>query len=1073
MPNDLDCMIEERLTNMRCTWNNTDGCSTWKLFYSFNHVAEKEHNITGGDTPDGCANGGIETNQKERLLCDINKTEQFVFRIRLISGYYKFRFRLQRHNAFGHKSETVIWKTPNHEIVKLPPVQKFHVDKTTTTLALSWKLPYPPGYFNEGMSCSVTCGEQFRKLDFDAKSKDTYVKRVVFESLKPFTEYNVSVTCQVSGSRFWSDTIKRVYRTEEDVPLVGPTTTTQSYTFGACKEDSHSTCLNIYVKPVEASKARGNITGYEVIIRGGKPSELIQIPEVKTTLELGPIDKGIFPPVNVSIWSKTSKGSSTNSTDIYVYRATENGILEEVIVEEEAEYYLVTAAPNTMPSQYTFHWCYGQYRNPPTVMCKEGYEYSSVPGPEIRIAKKALKRPEKALEDADKNNRWYFGTSVNTSSKGVHWEDCFFKAGSVNDIQPRRPILSEGMYNQILVAVQPFCPTDDKAGSLRPINYTVVYDNMDDPNDNHTKVFDARFKTSQLTLDNLKPGVKYKVVYNIGYREQTSPFSEPAFKYINNQHKIAIIVGSAVGSTLSIIITIVIIWEFTMYYRKIEQPIDCVEIDQRIKEKHEIYSDDTENTCHGSDQMKKMRYQTSLDFKPKHQDSEPPINNRSSSESDSDKRSSSYRILKSIPNERDMTVDSDSYILPDISEDIAVKCSNNGNTSPNSSGVVSCQSIPHSDVNPSRSEQRPLNCNSGRFTSAHDISVEIGDYNNSMIRTSSARTSSDSALDEFHINLRNKRVGQCDDVIHETCLHHKGGIVLIQSTDRSFNDQSSKCTISKDITISATNPSTTKTKAPESTTNTEASKSITITDVPESIIISEAPECDTKPEVPEFATKTEVPMNRKAVLRYKELVKDTTTRNSPLTKVESHCGVPFFEDLEKVESPVDRGITHGLPIDQERVLDTKDWDLVNTEIILEHIGQIPTDDGSTRNNAGQLPDTETILDIISLLPIGTEATQNITCQSLMELESMYSSNEVPVNTMNLESAGNVSAESESALDITGQLSLDLDRMLDIQLLNKDLPFNHISESEGMQKPVLKTSDCTKKIAYKALPLSKS
>ncbi|XP_060069793.1 uncharacterized protein LOC132549837 [Ylistrum balloti] len=143
---------------------------------------------------------------------------------------------------------------------------------------------------------------------------------------------------------------------------------------------------------------------------------------------------------------------------------------------------------------------------------------------------------------------------------------------------------------------------------LRPINYTVVYANTNDPGDERTKTFQARYNDNGLELNGLTPGLIYSVKYNVGYRHKTSPYSELAFKYINTQPKVEMIVGLGIGTTILLLAGILLIRKCVVWYKEIDQPIDGVEIDNNNEDhfnpKPEVRCDDSSIVSHHSDDGK-------------------------------------------------------------------------------------------------------------------------------------------------------------------------------------------------------------------------------------------------------------------------------------------------------------------------------------------------------------------------------------------------------------------------------------------------------------------------------------
>ncbi|OWF51173.1 uncharacterized protein LOC110449533 [Mizuhopecten yessoensis] len=586
MPADIDCIANGAATQVDCTWSRRDLCATWRLFYSQTGDRETACVLPVHNLQKSCAEHTIDSSKRINTRCHQLPTEGKPLQLRCSVNVFfgtNFSLRLERNNPSGIERRT-FQKRFDDTIVKLDAVQNLLVHSSSTAMSLDWKFLKSPRYYNNGIRCNVSCGMETKTLIFPENDTNKDVRGILFNNLHPFTEYNITVICKVTVSRYWGDPIERAYQTEEDIPLVGPHATDTSYTLAGCISESSGTCsLTIYTEQEDTLNTNGNITGYAVEIRSRQEPKLKQrfnFSNSRTTLEIGPLDKGIIPPFNVSIWSKTSKGLSNRSTDIII-KPNKDIAFQALVVEEQDASYLITAEilSSSSSSEFICHWCYG-LKTDNKITCKGGYGYRNSSKPEFFMEKSEL--DESGVED-DNNYRWYFGMSVSTEagSTGIHWEDCIFR--STKHVQsppkPEMPVLSDGIRNQIVVLVQAFCPpVNSNSGSLRPMNYTVVCTNNDDFRDERTKTFEARYNDNRLEINDLKPGSTYNVKYNIGYRQSTSPYSEPASKYISAQPQIELIVGLAVGITFVLLFGILMIWKLAKWYNKIEQPIEGVEI---------------------------------------------------------------------------------------------------------------------------------------------------------------------------------------------------------------------------------------------------------------------------------------------------------------------------------------------------------------------------------------------------------------------------------------------------------------------------------------------------------------
>ncbi|XP_033730710.1 uncharacterized protein LOC117320153, partial [Pecten maximus] len=160
MPEDMECIAN--VTKVICSWTGQDKCSSWRLFYSVNGKPETECVIQAQNIPRQCADSRLSSSYKMRSRCRIDKTMKLECRMENFRGNYVFR--LQRNTSFGHLTEKVIRKRFDDTIMKLDRLRNFQVNITSKTLTLGWQFLHSPYYFDNGISCMLTCGEETRPL---------------------------------------------------------------------------------------------------------------------------------------------------------------------------------------------------------------------------------------------------------------------------------------------------------------------------------------------------------------------------------------------------------------------------------------------------------------------------------------------------------------------------------------------------------------------------------------------------------------------------------------------------------------------------------------------------------------------------------------------------------------------------------------------------------------------------------------------------------------------------------------------------------------------------------------------
>ncbi|CAC5381540.1 unnamed protein product [Mytilus coruscus] len=232
--------------------------------------------------------------------------------------------------------------------------------------------------------------------------------------LKPYTRYEIQVTCKPDRKGIWSNKVRTTIRTNKTVPECPPSTDIGGYSWIQPSKNS-SADVTIFWKQIEKSKWNGDKIQYGVYLISTKGITLLQSSgKFYSTFN---IDTSVQ--YQAFLYSYNEIGNSTlESVQIPSYKDIE--FVEEVVAVKDIEsqtklYWTSTVTKDT--SSYNLFWCEQAFWDickdtPHTIEISsaDGHSYSTLPGPFTNAS------------------TYLFGvsyTSMNNMTSGFKWSDCY------------------------------------------------------------------------------------------------------------------------------------------------------------------------------------------------------------------------------------------------------------------------------------------------------------------------------------------------------------------------------------------------------------------------------------------------------------------------------------------------------------------------------------------------------------------------------------------------------------------------------------------------------------------------
>ncbi|XP_071139786.1 uncharacterized protein [Mytilus edulis] len=242
--------------------------------------------------------------------------------------------------------------------------------------------------------------------------------------LKPYTRYEIQVTCKPERKGRWSKKVKTTVRTNKTVPESPPSTHIGGYSWIQPSKNS-SADVTIFWKQIEKSRWNGDTIQYGVYFMSTNGITLLHSSgkfystfNVDTTVKY-----------QAFLYSYNEIGNSTlESVQIPSYK--DIAFVEELVAvkDMESQIKLYWKSAETIDiSSYTLFWCEQAFwdickdtPNSIEISSADGHSYSALPGP------------------LTNSSTYLFGvsyTSRNNMSSGFKWSDCFIDVNKEFNLQ--------------------------------------------------------------------------------------------------------------------------------------------------------------------------------------------------------------------------------------------------------------------------------------------------------------------------------------------------------------------------------------------------------------------------------------------------------------------------------------------------------------------------------------------------------------------------------------------------------------------------------------------------------------
>ncbi|XP_060067964.1 uncharacterized protein LOC132548159 [Ylistrum balloti] len=570
-PTDFECVI--RISQgMECTWTSKEKCVNWSLQYE-----------TKPDRPT------LRSDPLNQIECDSERTP-IVHDCESPCALYvrnegntciKNVWRLQSPPSLGvvynfNLTGTGVFGASNYHYsfnaiyaIKLDDLSDCSHDFNGSTIAKVWcESPWKADGFQNGIECNITTESIYSSNSIN-KVYTTGTKICHrLDKCHPYTLYSVSLMCQVRESRYWANPIVYNFTTPEDVPLVGPLTSNQSYSVWY-------TDVIIYIKPPSVYQRQGKLTGYTLHVESSMGSLNKTFKEDETSLRFSSSNLTNSVNYKVTIWSQTKRGYSVKGTLLFIVLNSSSAIISEVIVEKLSSKYLVTwKRPANTFTNCIYHWCLSKpsmQDGKDYVTCLENYNFNESTLTQSYIT---------PLEEHN-GLSWYFG--VSQENTGIRWQDCVFANGQ----PPQKPDRITVSGNEFTV---PFCSKELQKGP-RPISYLVLYYNINKDTEQNISIpasLKTTFSAKQLGLNGeTNYSVKYKIIYSGDRQSDYSDLvsikikayeSLSSLRSSSTLKEILKIAGSIIAAIVFLIAVLYLMYNAFKKWKNIDVNIDTVEM---------------------------------------------------------------------------------------------------------------------------------------------------------------------------------------------------------------------------------------------------------------------------------------------------------------------------------------------------------------------------------------------------------------------------------------------------------------------------------------------------------------
>ncbi|OWF39916.1 uncharacterized protein LOC110464391 [Mizuhopecten yessoensis] len=575
-PQDFECVIYD-VYYMECTWTSSDKCVTWSVQYetvpSYPNRYDREKltqtacDGTGTPLLHGC---NPKNNCSDHTKCIRN-----VWSLEIPQLDVVYKISLTGSGIYGVATYYYNIST-SYVIEKLGNLYSCSSLFNGSTVEIGCKFPLPPTGFENGLRCKITA-ESIYSTRYDTIEYTVGNLSYRLEDSHPYTFYNMSLTCQVNKSLYWGNPFIYQFTTPQDVPLVGPSTSNQSYTVW-CKADKPH--VSIYIQHPSAYQTQGILTGYNMKIESSADCWNQSFVPNKTTLMFSSMDFnmcGTSVNYDVTIWSQTSEGDSKEGTHLSISANPTHMVITEVIVEETNSGYRVSwKGQSNQSNKCVYHWCISDRKSQgwtDNVTCLGRYNFNETTGRHSLIPL-----------DTDDGLLWKFGVSQNGT--GIRWQDCVFSNGP----PIRKPDRLDNESTIELPEKMAFCSKTSQKGP-KPLEYLVLYSDIERSTSKHFTV-NASMRTSfngiHLIADTLYT-VKYKIIYSNGRQSEFSdavsfktPTKAPAQQRVSGSSssttEVWKVAGGIMGAIAFLIIALILIYTANWRWKNMDDKIEDVSV---------------------------------------------------------------------------------------------------------------------------------------------------------------------------------------------------------------------------------------------------------------------------------------------------------------------------------------------------------------------------------------------------------------------------------------------------------------------------------------------------------------
>ncbi|XP_033733072.1 uncharacterized protein LOC117322327 [Pecten maximus] len=573
-PKKFECVIYN-IDYMECTWISVQKWVSWSIeFETIPGPTLRYKEPVLNQT--GCNQNGdpVPLDNDPQCTCVIDNDTtcvRNVWRLDIPRLDVTYNFNLTGKGLYGTSSH-YFNITSNYAIEKLGNLSGCRHSFNGTRVAVCCLFPFPPEGFTNGIKCNITAQSRYSSQFDTIRCTEEKEKQFCYhlEKSHPYTSYTVTLMCQVSQSRYWGTPHVYQFKTPEDVPLVGPSTSKQSYTAWCRAEQLH---ILIYIKPPNEYQTQGVLTGYHMQINSSVDYWNVTFNGNKATLSISEYYTtcGVSVKYDVIIWSQTKRGDSKEGTPMSIRANLTSMSITEVIVEETNSGYLVSWKGKTgQSSNCTYHWCLTDPHsqdNKYNATCLGRYNFTESTDKQLLIP---LKK--------DSGSNWQFG--VSQKDTGIRWQDCVFENGPPLKKPDRLVVTVE---SNIKLYPLSFCSRKSRLGP-RPSSYFVSYANIETNTDNNI-TFPAdsttAFSSKQLGLRAEKNySVKYKILYSDGLQSDYSDevFIDTPAKVADTTTDVWRILGAIIGGIVFLVILLILVYKAQKKWKNFDDKIENVAI---------------------------------------------------------------------------------------------------------------------------------------------------------------------------------------------------------------------------------------------------------------------------------------------------------------------------------------------------------------------------------------------------------------------------------------------------------------------------------------------------------------